>query len=141
MFHCFLLKVGHSYETALVRVYNDVIVTIGKGNRSFLVLLGLSAAFDDMNHDNLFMILQNFVGISGSTLQLIMSHLSDRIQRVVIDGILSEFANFVCEIPQGCVLGPTKFCLYLLPLCAVLKKHNIGYHIYTNDTQLDLYLV
>ena len=84
----------------------------------------------------LFMILEKFVGISGSALQLIKSYFSDRTQRVVIDGILSEFANLVCGVPQGSVLGPMKFCLYLLPLCAILKEHNIGYHIYADDTQL-----
>ena len=129
-------KAGHSYETALLRVYNDIVITIGKGNRLFLVLLDLSAAFDTIDHDNLFMILERFVGISGSALLLIKSFFSGRTQRVVIDGILSDFANLVCGVPQGSVLGPMKFCLYLLPLCAILKKHNIGYHIYADDTQL-----
>ena len=55
-----------------------------------------------------------FVGITGSGLQLIKSYISDRAQRVVIDGILSEFANLVCGVPQGSVLWPMKFCLYLL---------------------------
>ena len=89
-----------------------------------------------IDHDNLFMILERFVGISGSALQLIKSYFSGRTQRVVIDGILSEFANLVCGVPQGSVLGPMKFCLYLLPLCAILKKHNIGYHTYADHTQL-----
>ena len=80
-------KAGHSCETALLRVYNDIVITIGKGNGSFLVLLDLSAAFDTIDHDNLFMILERFVGISGSALQLIKSYFSGRTQRVVIDGI------------------------------------------------------
>ena len=111
-------KAGHSCENALLRVYNDIVITIGKGNGSFLVLIDLSVAFDTIDHDNLFMILEKFVGISGSALQLIKSYFSDRTQRVVIDGILSKFANLVCGVPQGSVLGPMKFCLYLLPLCA-----------------------
>ena len=63
-------KAGHSWETALLRVYNDIVITIGKGNGSFLVLLDLSAAFDTIDYDNLFMILllEKFVGINGRVL-------------------------------------------------------------------------
>ena len=48
-------KAGHSCETALLRVYNDIVTTIGKGNGAMLVLLDLSAAFDTIDHDNLFL--------------------------------------------------------------------------------------
>ena len=104
-------KVGHSWVTELLRVYNDIVITISKGSGSFLVLLDLSAAFDTIDHGKLFMILGKFVGISDSALQLIKSYFSDRTQRVVIDGILSEFANLVCGVPQGFVLGRMKLCL------------------------------
>ena len=39
---------------ALLRVYNDIVTTVGKGNGSLLVLLDMSAAFDMIDHDNLF---------------------------------------------------------------------------------------
>ena len=127
-------RAGHSCETTLLRVYNDIVTTVGKGNGSFLVLLDLSAAFDTIDHDNLFYILEKYVGIGGSALRLIRSYFSDRTQRVQIDGILTDFASLLCGVPQGSVLGPMKFCLYLLPLGAIHKHHNI--HIYVDDTQL-----
>ena len=59
-------RCGHSTETALLRVYNDIVTMVGKGNGSDLVLLDLSAAFDTIDHDTLFVILEKYVGITGS---------------------------------------------------------------------------
>ena len=129
-------RAGHSCETALFRVYNDIVTTVGKGNGSFLVLLDLSAAFDTIDHDNLFYILEKYVGIGGSALRLIRSYFSDRTQRVQIDGILSDFTSLLCGVPQGSVLGPMKLCLYLPPLSAILRHHIISYHMYADNTQL-----
>ena len=50
----FAYKAGHSCEISLIRVYNDSVTTIGRGNGAMLVLLDLSAAFDTIDHDNLF---------------------------------------------------------------------------------------
>ena len=97
-------RAGHSCETVLLRVYNDIVTTVGKGNGSFLVLLDLSAAFDTIDYDNLFYILEKYVGIGGSALRLIRSYFSDRTQRVQIDGIMSDFASLLCGVPQGSVL-------------------------------------
>ena len=54
-------KACHSCETVLLRVYNDIVTTIGRGNGAMLVLLDLSAAFDTIDHDNLFCILEKYV--------------------------------------------------------------------------------
>ena len=50
-------KAGHSCETALLRVYNDIVTTIGRGNGAMLVLRDLLAAFDTIDHYNIFCIL------------------------------------------------------------------------------------
>ena len=47
----------------------------------------------------------------------------------------------MCGVPQESVLGPLKFCLYLLPMSAILKYYKIGYYVYNDDTQLYIYLI
>ena len=107
----------------------------GKGNGSGLVLLNLSAAFDTTDYKKLFNHLEKYVGINGNALKLIKSYFSERTQKVMIDSILSVVASrLICGVPQGSVLGPLKFCLYLLLLAAILRYHNIGYHVYADDT-------
>ena len=80
----------------LTRIYNG----------AMLVLLGLSAAFDKIDHDSLFCILEKCVGICGNALKLIKLYFSNRTQRVQIDDVLSDFSNIICGVPQGSVLGP-----------------------------------
>ena len=130
-------KTGHSCETAFLRVYSDIVTTFGRGNGAMLVLLDLSAAFGTIVHDNLFCILEKYVGICGNALKLIKSYFSNRTQRVQFDDVLSDFANIICGVPpQESVLGPLKYCLYLLPMSTILKYHKIGYNVYADDTQL-----
>ena len=99
-------RAGHSCETALLSVYNDIVTTVGKGNGSFLVLLDLSAAFDMIDHDNLFYILEKYIGIGGSALRLIRSYFSDRTQRVKL---IVLCLILLCGVPQDSVLGQMNF--------------------------------
>ena len=92
-------------------MYNDIVTTVVKGNGSFLVLLDLSAAFDTIDHDNLFYIVEKYVGIGGSALRLIRSYFSDRTQRVQIDGIMSDFASLLCGVPPGVSSGTNEILL------------------------------
>ena len=79
---------------------------------------------------------KKYVGICGDALKLMKSYFSNSTQRVQIDNVLSDFANIICGVLQDSDLGPLKFCLHLLPLSAILRYHNIGYHVYADDTQL-----
>ena len=122
--------------TNMLRVYNDIVTTIGRGNGDVLVLLDLSAAFDTVDPYNQFCILEKYVEVCGNALKLIKSHFSNRTQRIQIDDVLSDFPHIISAVPQGSLLGHLKFCLYLLPLSAILMYHNIGFHVYADDTQL-----
>ena len=81
-------------------------------------------------------VLQCHLGICGTALDLLRSFLQGRTQSVIIDGIQSELKQLTCGVPQGSVLGPIEFCLYILPLGTILKYHEVQYHIYADDTQI-----
>ena len=62
--------------------------------------LDLSAAFDTIDHDNLFCILEKYVGTCGNALKLIKKYFSNPTQCVQIDDVLSDFDNIICAVPQ-----------------------------------------
>ena len=79
------------------------------------VLFDLSAAFDTIDNDNMFCILENHVVICGNARILMKSYFSNRTQRVHIGNILSDFPNIMYGVPRGSVIGPLKFvCVYCL---------------------------
>ena len=127
---------GHSTETALLKVHNDIVTAIDKGSGIFLVLLDLSAAFDTVDHSILLRFMKDFIGLEGTALELMGSYLSERTQCVNIGGVFSELGKLLFGVPQGSVLGPIAFCIYTIPIGAIMKYYNINYHIYADDTQL-----
>ena len=82
------------------------------------------------------LLLEKYVGLTGSALQLLRSYFSDRSHRGLFDDVMSGVADLVCGVPQGSVLGPLNFCLYHLPLGDILRYHSLDYHIYVDDTQI-----
>lgn len=89
-----------------------------------LVLLDLSAAFDTVDHSILAERLRQWVGVSGSAhpLTLLSSYLSDRSFSVCLGPYMSETVALSCGVPQGSVLGPLLFALYMLPLGHIISK-------------------
>ncbi len=119
---------SHSTETALIRVTHDLLLSSDRGCISLLVLLDLSAAFDTINHNILLNRLENFVGISGSALAWFKSYLSDRHQFVAVNEEVSYRSQVQYGVPQGSVLGPLLFTLYMLPLGNIIRKHGVSVH-------------
>ena len=95
------------------------------------VALGISTAFDRLYHAGLLHKLKSY-GISGQTFGLISSFLSNKQLRVVLDGKSSQEYPVNAGVPQGSILGPTLFLLYINDLPDVIC--NIA--IYADDTNL-----
>ena len=129
-------RTGHSTETAILRVQNDILRAIDGGHCVFLVLLDLSAAFDTVSHNIILKRLTSNYGVCGRALDWIKSYLADRSQCAFVGGNYSEAATLKYGVPQGSVLGPMLFSDYSSPVAALIRSHGIAAQCYADDTQL-----
>ena len=134
-------KSGHSTETALLSIKNDIHVSLSKGEPTALVLLDLSAAFDTIDHNGLLSCLSSWFGFSSTVYSWFSSYISGRNQCVKIGNVVSNSFDLNCGVPQGSVLGPILFSLYTTPLNKVISLYKtIKFHFYADDTQLYIHL-
>ena len=127
-----------STETAVAKVYNDLLLAADQGDVSALCLLDLTAAFDTVDHDLLMLRLERQFGLRGVVLQWFGSYLPDRTFQVVFRSGTSSVVITTCSVPQGSVLGPRLFILYTADLVDVVKSHNDNLQSYADDSQLYL---
>ena len=97
-----------------------------------VVFLDFAKAFDKVPHRRLISKLLNY-GISGKLLTWIESFLSNRRQRVVLGDTVSDWSAVTSSVPQGSVLGPTLFILYINDLVDIIKNRSI---LYADDTKI-----
>ena len=129
-------KKFHSTETALLKIQSDILSAMDKGKVTALVLLDLSAAFDTIDHSILLNRLESWFGIGDAALRWLTSYLSNRCQRIRVNGALSSQKGLLFGVPQGSVLGPLLFSLYTTPLSQAISNHSIPHHFYADDSQL-----
>ena len=121
----------------MLKVYNDLLLAADSGLVSALCLLDLTAAFDTV--DLLLLCLECQFGFRGAVLQWFRSYVSDRSSRVVLGTSTSFLVHLLCSVPQGSVLGPRMFILYMADLADLVEKHQVNFHSFADDSQIYLH--
>ena len=126
----------HSCETLLVRMFDDINNMIQTDNVVIVVLLDLSAAFDTIDHPILLEKLLEDYGIDGTALLWFKSYLEKRSFSVKIDDKISTLLELLFGVPQGSLLGPILFILYIKKLQQIAAKYGLSIQFYADDSQL-----
>ena len=114
----------------LLSITNEVYKAFDKNQDVIAVFLDISRAFDRVWHDGLIFKLKE-IGIEGEYINIIKGFLTDRKQRVVIDGKKSEWTSIESGVPQGSILGPLLFLVYINDLIDSVES---DIRIFADDT-------
>ena len=125
----------HSCETAVFKIVHDMKQSISENNLVALISLDLSSAFDTVDHDRLLSILEVKYHIKGLALQWFKSYLSQRSFCVKVEKEISSPCELNHGVPQGSILGPVLFALYISDIYDIVEYHGLSVHFYADDTQ------
>ena len=123
-----------SCESQLLTTLRDFTDSLKKSGQIDAILLDFSKAFDKVDHRLLLSKINN-LGITGPLLKWISSFLSNRLQHVIVDGCISEANDVLSGVPQGTVLGPLFFLIYINDICQNLTP-GTSIRLFADDSLL-----
>ena len=132
----FDFRQNFSTANALINLTENIRQALDEGNSGYGIFADLQKAFDTNDHEILLAKLDHY-GICGVSNDWFRSYLSDRQQYVSINGYDSHLTKLNCGVPQGSVLGPLLFLLYITDFNQAIKFCKV--HHFADDTNL-LYL-
>ena len=124
---------NHSAYMALLDLHDKITEAWDKNEFAIGISIDLSKAFDTINHHILLKKLAHY-GVRGIVLEWFKSYLSDRKQYVCMGGVNSNLQDVTCGVPQGSVLGPLLFILYINDI--VNCSHLLHFILFADDTNL-----
>ncbi len=124
---------GHSTEFAAIELVDKITVEMDNMNSPINIFLDLSKAFDMLNHEILISKLE-YYGLHGLSIELVKSYLSNRKQYVEIEESDSDMLSLTIGVPQGSILGPLLFIIYINDIAHASKLFD--FIIYADDTTL-----
>ncbi|CAB3977575.1 Hypothetical predicted protein [Paramuricea clavata] len=124
----------HSTVTALIQMGDEWLENMDNGKLNGVVFIDIKNAFDSINHRILLNKMNEQFGIFGVELKWFESYLTNREQQCNVNGELSSNKIITCGVPQGSILGPLLFLLYINDLPDCLKSTNPC--MYADDTQI-----
>ena len=129
-------RIGHSTETLLLKMHDDILGALDQGKATLLVMIDISAAFDVVEHRRLLKRHEEYFGITHKALDWMESYLKDRMQTVAIADKSSNTVPSEYGFPQGSVLGGKKYIMYSSPLANVTNAHDVSHKSYADDSSL-----
>jgi hypothetical protein len=124
-------KKHESTVNQLLFLVNAIYTSLGDGEDVLLVFLDVSKAFDQVYHQGLLHKLETF-GINGCLLEWLSSYLAGRQQRVVVNGQESDWRHVNAGVPQGSILGPLLFLIFMNDIVDDLTCELFLYADYTS---------
>lgn len=126
---------GHSTTFTATSLVKDILDAHNLGNLTAAIFVDLRKAFDTIDHTLLIAKLQDY-GIRNNSLIWFTSYLTSRQQRTMVNGAFSDFLTTTHGVPQGSVLGPVLFLLYINDVTQIIDQSMVD--LYADDTVLYL---
>ena len=125
---------GKSCTGQLLSVLHRISQNLDSGKQTDILYFDIAKAFHTVGHNLLVNKLSQF-GLTGNILQWFKNYLTGRQQRVLLNGVISDTLPISSAVPQGSILGPLLFLIYVNDLPSSISSPSVGISLFADDTK------